>query len=155
MARMTTSKHIDAPTDVVFNLMTDLDQVDSRISSIVCLEKLTDGPVGVGTRFRETRVMFGKEATEEMEFTTFEVGKSYTVECESCGAHYAMHHEFSPDGGGTLIKVTFDMKSLSFLAKVMAPMGKLMAKSCMKAFDKDLEEIKALAEGRSTAATPA
>ena len=155
MASTTTSKHIEAPTDVVFNLMTDLDQVDSRISSIVRLEKLTDGPVGVGTRFRETRVMFGKEATEELEFTAFDAGKSFTVECESCGAHYAMHHEFSPDGGGTLLEVTFDMKPLSFLAKVMAPMSKLMAKSCIKAFDKDLEEIKAHAEGSSTAVSPA
>jgi carbon monoxide dehydrogenase subunit G len=155
MARLTAGKHIDAPADVVFDLMTDLDQADSRISSIVHIEKLTDGPVGVGTRFRETRLMLGKEDTEEMVFTAFNPGKSFTIECDSCGTHHAVHHDLAAVDGGTQITVTFEMKPMSIMAKIMSPMGKLMTKSLLDAFDKDLEEIKALAEGRSTSSSSA
>jgi hypothetical protein len=65
-------------------VFTDLDGAAERVDGIQKLEKLTDGPVGLGTRFRETRRMFRKEAAEEMEFTAFEPGRSYGVCCDAC-----------------------------------------------------------------------
>ena len=41
------------------------------IPDITALEMLSEGPFGEGTRWRETRVMFKKEAVEEMWVTGF------------------------------------------------------------------------------------
>ena len=62
------TRTIDAPPEIVWTLITDIansPQVISGIDSVTILGS-TEG-FGVGTRWRETRTMFGKEATEEME----------------------------------------------------------------------------------------
>jgi len=65
-------KYIEAPREVVFDAALDLHSAAENIGAITKMEVLTDGPIGLGTRFRETRVMFRKEATELMEITVFE-----------------------------------------------------------------------------------
>ena len=149
------SGKIESPREVVFDLFTDLEKMADHIDGIARLEKLTEGPVGVGTRFRETRVFFKKEATEEMEFTRFEPGRSYTVECESCGAHYKSTYRFTPDGEATNIEVEFMSRPLTLFAKIMAPIGNLMMGSMMKkCLRKDLDNLKAIAESGGTSLSP-
>ncbi len=147
MASLSITKHIAAPPERVFQLSTDLEHWAERISAIVRVSKLTDGPVGAGTRFRETRVVFKKESTEEMEFTAFEPGQSYSVGCESCGCRYDTRFDFVPDQGGTRVEMTLETKPLTFFAKVMSPIGLLMAGSMRKMIEKDLDDLKAAAEG--------
>ena len=88
MGMITVVKIIDAPLDRVFEVFTDLPGTPGRISAITKLEVLTDGPIGVGTRWRETRVMFGREATETMEITAIDPPRSYSAAANSCGCHY-------------------------------------------------------------------
>src|SRR5947209_2260758 len=97
MARFSLSTRIAAPVDRVFVLSTDLEGWPGHIKGIKKIEKLTPGPVGVGTRFRETRIMFGKEATEEMEFTRFEPNSAYAIGCASGGMSYLSTFTFEPD----------------------------------------------------------
>lgn len=142
MARFTTTKNINASPDHVFEVFSDLRGAADRISAIKRMEVLTDGPVGVGTRFRETRIMFKREATEEMEVTTFVPGHHYTLHCESCGSTFDTVFRFTPDGSATRVDVEFQCRTVSFFAKIMSPLSSLMMGWCMKAFDKDLEELK-------------
>src|SRR5690606_37390928 len=85
MPKIEVSRSVNAPPATVFEMLTDLEGAPRRIPAIQKIEMLTPGPVGVGTRFRETRVMFGREASETMEFVAFEPGRSYTVTAFSCG----------------------------------------------------------------------
>ena len=48
------SKTIDAEPAEVFDRITDLHNAAERIEAITHLEVLTEGPIGAGTRFRET-----------------------------------------------------------------------------------------------------
>lgn len=147
MAAVTVTQKIDAPVDQVFGAFIDLDRWAERISGIVRVEKLTDGPAGLGTRFRETRIMFKREATEEMEFSEFEPNQSYTLTCESCGARYETVHQFRYDGDGTVVEMTMSIQPISFMAKLMSPLGRLMSGSLKKCLEKDLAEIKQAIEG--------
>ena len=72
MKPIVVSVDIDVPIDRVFSIATDLQNAPERIGGITKLEVLTDGPFGLGTRWRETRVMFGREATEVMWVTAFD-----------------------------------------------------------------------------------
>src|SRR5438046_1974470 len=100
MTAVSCDPHVAAPPATVFDVFSDLDHAPGRVSGTQRVEKLTPGPVGVGTRFKETRVMFGKEATEEMTFTAFDPGRGYTLGAESCGCRYITDFRFEPDGAG-------------------------------------------------------
>lgn len=58
------SVRIRGTQQAVFEAISDLEHAAERIGAIKEIEMLTDGPVGKGTRWRETRLMFGKECTE-------------------------------------------------------------------------------------------
>jgi hypothetical protein len=147
MASFMLSKKIDAPPQAVFTLFSDLANAAGRIKSITKIEVVTAGPIGVGTRFKETRIMFGKECTEEMQITAFDPGQSYEVTCHSCGADYRTLFRFTSDGGGTRVDVDFHTRATSLAAKLMVPMGWLMVGMVKKCVEKDVEDLKKVAEG--------
>jgi carbon monoxide dehydrogenase subunit G len=148
MASFSMSKRINAPVDRVFGIFTDFEHAADRIRGIQRLELLTNGPIGVGTRFRETRMMFKREATEEMEITAFEPGSSYAFGGNSCGSEFSTRFRFKPDAGGTRVDVDMQFRPVSLFAKIMSPlMGWMMGPSMRKAFDQDMEDLKAVAEG--------
>lgn len=87
-------KTVNAPVEKTFQLFSDFPNAATRVDGIEKVEMLTDGPVCVGTKFKETRVMFGREATEEMEVTQFETNKLYTIAANSCGARFESTFNF-------------------------------------------------------------
>lgn len=138
---------INAPPEAVFAAAIDFANAPQRITGIKKMEMLTQGPVGVGTRFRETRVMFGKEATETMEVVDFQPGRSYTLAAASCGCEYRTVVSVRPDGSGSEVTFDFSGRPLTFGAKVMsALMGWMMKGACMKAVRQDLADLKAAVE---------
>ena len=128
MPTIIASKKFNASPEAVWGVMSDFENAADRIQAIVNLEVVTDGPVGVGTRFRETRIMFKKRATEEMEITGWDPPNSYTTECDSCGCHYTSIITVAPDGSGARVDMSFDATPMTFMAKLMFPLGKLRQK---------------------------
>lgn len=146
MFGFTVDRHIAAPPEVVFARATDFRRAPEFITSIVRMEILTSGPIGAGTRFRETRLMFGREATEEMTVTVFEPPKRYTLSAESHGSRYHTELSFVPDGQGTRITMTFQGTPVTFMARVMSVLMRPMMKSAAKMCAKDLDDIKTAVE---------
>ena len=149
MDQITASKHFSAPLETVWEVMADLENAADRIQAIVKLEILTDGPVGQGTRFRETRIMFKKEATEEMEITAWSPPNSYTTEADGCGCHYTTVINCEGDGDGTKVTISMSIVPTSTFGKIMgALMGWMMKGAGAKAFAKDLEDLKVFVESQ-------
>jgi len=149
MARIRLSKSLHAPVARVFEAFTDFEHAADRIDAIQSLEVLTPGPVGVGTRFRETRAVFKREATEEMLITGFDAPHGYTVGCESCGAVFQTQYRFLPDGAGgerTRVELDFEAKPVSFFARLMSPLTALLIKSCARAMEQDIEDLRRVIE---------
>jgi uncharacterized protein YndB with AHSA1/START domain len=138
---------IAAPPAHVFGLFTDLAGAPGRIRAIRKLELLTPGPVGKGTRFRETRAMFGKESSETMEILSFEPGRSYSVGAQSCGTRYLTSFDFEPAASGTRVRMSFQGTPVSFAARLLAPLFGFMAGSVRKAIEGDMTDMKAACEG--------
>ncbi len=147
MAVFESSTHIDAPTARVYDIITDLHGAQERIEGIKSLEVLTDGEFGVGTRFRETRVMFGKEATEEMEITEVNLGKSYATGAESCGCRYRTVVSVEQDGEGSRLSMAMEATPMTLVGKIMSVvMSRMMKGTIRKCFEADLADIKRAAE---------
>lgn len=154
MASYSLKRTIQASPDVVFRAASDLRNAPQRIRGIVRVEVLTDGPIRQGTRFRETRMMFKREATEEMEVTSFDPPRGYAIGCDSCGCRYRSEFRFEPAGGGTDVTMTFEAQPLTFFAKVMGFVMRPMLKSCMRIVAQDLDDLKAAIESGQSAAGP-
>lgn len=146
MKQIVVSRQIAAPQENVFQVFTDLEKAPERIKGIVKLELLTPGPVGKGTRFKETRKMMGMTATEEMTVSAFNPPNSYEIGCTSHGTEYLSTWNFLPDGQGTRVELIFAWKPLTMMAKMMGFMGGMMSGTVKKCLEDDLNDLKAYLE---------
>ena len=145
---VTVKKRIEAPAETVFEALTDFAQAADRIENVQRIEMLTDGPVGVGTRFRETRLLFEREATEELEITAFDPPRSYTIGCENHGCRFRSEFRLTPSGSGTEIEMIFEATPLTATAKLLAAAMQPMIGKVAEICGKDLDDLKAAIEGK-------
>lgn len=154
MSKLSASVHFNVPPERAWSVVTDFEHAAENIEGIKKLEILTPGVTGKGFRWRETRMMFKKEATEEMEISEWVPPKYYTTEAESCGCHYTCKISLTPEAGGTRVEMSMDAKPLTLPAKIMSGvMGWMMSGSIRKLFEKDLNDLKRHAEGRTSSST--
>lgn len=146
--KLETSKQIAAAPAKVWDIITDLGASPERITGITAVERLDDGVgFGVGTTWRETRVMFGREATEVMKVVEVEDGRGYVTEADGPGVLYRSEMRVEPAGDGSLLTMTFDAEPRTFVAKLLGnTVGRLMVGATRKAVRQDLEDIAAVAE---------
>jgi hypothetical protein len=108
------------------------------------MEQITPGPIGVGTRYRETRLMNGKEAQAELEIARFEPPSDYAMRNETNGIETIYHYTFTPEQEGTQVDLVCQVNA-SGLKKAMLP----MVVSILKKEDGDhLERLKASIEAQ-------
>lgn len=152
MADFQVTKHVNAPPETVFDVATDLQNAAQHVRGIENIELLTPGPVGLGTKWKETRKMMGMESTETLEVTAFDKPRSYTVSCDSCGCHFDSVFTFIPADGGTDVTLDVKTKPLTLAAKIMSPIGDLMMKGTMRKYlEEDLDDVKRVAEAKAAA----
>ena len=150
MADFQVTKHIAAPPEVVFDVATDLPHVAEHVRGIDKIELLTPGPVGVGTKWLETRTMMGVQSTETLEVKTFFRPSKFVIACESCGCYFESIFSFAPAANGTNVTLDVHTKPLTLMAKVMSPIGDLMMKGTMRKYlEEDLDDVKRVAESRA------
>lgn len=139
-------REIAAPVTRVFEFATDFRNAPGRIRAIQKVEILTPGPTRVGTRFRETRRMFGRPATEELTVTAFEPGKRVALSATNCGCRYQSEFRFHEQAGRTLVEFEFPATPLSLLAKVLSVVFRPMLKKMVGECSKDLDDLARAAE---------
>lgn len=152
MANLDVSRDVSAPADVVWKIMTDLENSMDTISAIQSVEILSEPQAfDVGTKWRETRTMFGRKATEVMWVTEVDPGTSYVVAAESHGARYTTIMTVIATGeNSSRISMNFGAEPTGTMAKVMgATVGKLFESATKKAIAQDLDDIAAAAETRT------
>lgn len=130
-------------------MLTDLDNAESVLSGVQKIERLDMTGYETGTRWRETRVMFGKSATEEMWVTEVEPEKRTVVEASSAGADYSTVFTLAPTGDGTTLTIQFSGKAVDpgiFSKIMMKVLGPLAMRATAKAMQRDLDDIATAAE---------
>lgn len=149
---ITLSRRVTASPERVWRVLTDIPAAADTLSGVGRVEMLSEQPYGVGTRWRETRTMFGKAATEELWVTAADAPRSTVVEAESAGIHYTSRFTVVPEGMGSLLSMEFAGEVLSdsgwqrFLWKAF---GKVGLRAVSKTMRVDLDDIAAAAEKES------
>lgn len=147
MPGVTVRQQVKADPENTFRVFADIPNAASFVAGIDSIELLTDGPFGVGSRWRETRTMLGKTATEDMTVTAFDPPNRYTAEAESHGTHYVSRYDFTPSDGGTLVTLRFDGRPQTVTARLLSVVGLLFLGQIRKMLAQDMADAAAHAEG--------
>jgi hypothetical protein len=139
---------VDAPPQAVFATAADIARWPQFISGVEAVEVLTRGEVGAGTRFRETRKMFGRQATEEMTVAGIAPPQRLLLTAFNHGTAYRIEHGFAPEGAGTRATLTFEGRPQTLLARAFAPLGLLFMGAVKRQLVADLADLAREAERR-------
>jgi carbon monoxide dehydrogenase subunit G len=145
----TIEESIAAPPEAVFADVVDPEAMTRWMPAVVSVEPLTEGPLRVGSRFRETRTMFGKAASEVFEVTHLEAPSRLDLYVDgrlgsSKKGEYWFRHDFERDGQGTRLRLHGKIETSGFMMRML---GSLMRGMFKKAIAKDLRALKAHVEG--------
>ena len=130
-------------------MLTDLEAAPEILSGVARVERLAGAGYSIGTRWRETRTMMGREETEEMEVVGIDEGRSTMIAAEARGMDCRTEFMLDPTPEGTLLRMRFggSLQSPSWVqrvvAKLTAGLGMAMTRKMMQ---QDLDDIAAAAE---------
>lgn len=135
---------ITAPADKVFAAVADIEQFSRAVENIERVEFVSDIRTGPGTRFRETRLMRGREATVELEITEFAAPERIRFLSEAGGVQWdTVFTVAAARGGNTRLTMVMEATPLTFPARLMVPLTKGMVR---KAIAADMDAVKAYCE---------
>lgn len=109
MAGFTVSEWISRTPQEVFDFISAPGNAPKVVPSVKSMIKITEGPTGVGTRYRETRLMRGKEADAELEIVAFEPGRTYAVSNVTQGIESIYRYSFQPEADGTRVELVCEV----------------------------------------------
>ncbi|MBQ0767979.1 MAG: SRPBCC family protein [Bizionia sp.] len=142
--KLTVAIDINAPKEKVWKAITAIENSVQLISGIENIEMLhTPENTLVGLKWKETRTVFGKSATETMWITEAVELSHYVTRAESNGAIYQTTLKLTEHENTTYFAMEFSSEAVTFKGKVMGVVfGALLKKSMKKLIYKDLLDIK-------------
>lgn len=120
--------YIDAPVETVFTITTDFDHAPMIMENVVKTEKLTEGPMQIGTRVKEVRNIRGKEAETVLIVTEFIPNQKFTVKSESFGMTVEYHYIFMAKESGTTVDFNGFIYSKGFKNALIKPLFEMILK---------------------------
>jgi hypothetical protein len=147
MTTIKVSNFVAAPIDRAFQLFTDLEHGSAHVSDIKRIEMLTPGPVHRGTRWRETRETLGVSDSAEMEITSFERNRMYTITHHKAGVQIETTFWFEAAPGGTNVSIEFELESGGLPPGLLAPLGWALERKVTQVLSHDLADLKHAVEG--------
>lgn len=115
------TEYIAASPAQVFGVVSDPTRAPAFIEGITHSTKLTDGPIGVGTAFQETRVVNGKTATADLHVTAYDPDAHVAISSAAEGITVTYRYRLAPEGDGTSLEWTCELEATG-LRRMMLPM---------------------------------
>lgn len=148
MMKLTEEIEITRSTPSVWAAITNIEHCQDMISNIIALKILYRPEQGlVGLKWQETRMMFGKQATETMWITEAVENAYYCTRAESHGCVYISTLSLRDQGEKTILSMSFKGEAQTILTKMIsAMMGLFVTRSMKKILRQDLQDIKRFIE---------
>lgn len=145
MVAITTSHtiKIDAPVSAVFDVVAHIQRFSEAVSAIESFEFLSETERGVGARFRETRVVRGREASTVLEVTEYVENERMRIVSDAGGTIWDTLFTTSAVDDGTRLDMVMEARPHTLLARVSTPLIKGMV---AKAIAADLAAVKEFCE---------
>ncbi|WP_449620682.1 SRPBCC family protein [Robertmurraya sp. Marseille-Q9965] len=127
----------------VFAGLIDLDSAERWMQGLVRIERLSEGSIQEGSQWKETRKMFGTEATEHFEVVELDAPNKIVLRCDGTKGttgkgEFVFTYILTSVDETTEITLNGEIKGLTGMARLF---GKMMAGTFKKACAKDLDAL--------------
>jgi carbon monoxide dehydrogenase subunit G len=146
--RFEVKRTIRVSTEKAYDGLLDLEAARNWMQGLVRIERLDEGPMQEGSEWKETRKMFGKEATEHFEVVELHEPDKIVLRCDGTKGttgkgEFVFTYLIAASGEHSEVTLDGEIKGLTGLTKIL---GKLMAGTFKKACAKDLDSLKSYLE---------
>jgi len=129
MTEVNVTRMIDAAPAAVFAALSDVEGLPTVFPVVVRVEFLSDTRSGVGTRFREVRLMKGKESETELEVTEYDSPSHVRMVADSHGTVWDSIFTVRAAGRRTQVVINMEARAHKLLPRLLNPlMRRLFAK---------------------------
>ena len=130
-------------TQTAYSGLLDLDAAINWMQGLVRIERLDEGPMQAGSQWKETRKMFGKEASEHFEVVELKEPEKIVLRCDGTKGttgkgEFVFTYIVATVDDQTVITLNGEIKGLTGITKLF---GKMMAGTFKKACAKDLDGL--------------
>jgi hypothetical protein len=134
---------INRPVEHVFPYVVNLDNQKQWMADVVASKQVSEGPIGVGTRYQQDMKMMGRSLDTMYEITGYEYPTKMSYEAVSRGMmEFGGQYTFTPEGEGTAINFNGYAK-FTGAWRLVEP---LFAGEVQRGFNKELSELKKVLE---------
>ncbi|MDQ0271809.1 SRPBCC family protein [Cytobacillus purgationiresistens] len=150
MADFRSSVMINKPLDEVFEYMLNVDNIHEIMPIVAKREQETEGQIGKGTRFLETRSIRGKNITSTIEVLAFEQNRTFTTKSDSSGLIVEYKYDFHEIEEGTQVELEANLQTTGLRMKLTKP---LLVKMIKREDGNQLTNLKDMLEGNNPLAS--
>ncbi len=129
--------HLDKPIEQVFAFLMDTTQLTTWQTNLIKIDKITEGPLRMGSRFQEVRRLGRRESEIQGEIIAFEPNKRFETRTLT-KPQVTVSYFLEPEDGGTRVKHRFVMLTSGFM-RLLEPM---IAKSIREDNELDFNNLK-------------
>ncbi len=137
------TRTIHAPLDRVFQVISDIRNFQLAVPHIINIEFLTEQRVGLGTRFRETRRMNGREHETELEVTEFEVNERIRMVADAGGTVWDSLFTVSQKPQHVQLAMKMDARPHTWIARITTPLIRGMV---LQGVEADMDAVREYCE---------
>ena len=146
MTTVSVANEITGSVEHVFKQFTDIERSAERVSSIKAIEMLTPSGFELGARWRETREVLGQLDTAEMEVTSYEKNRGYTITHHKGGVRIDTVFRFESVGQKTRVSIEFGFDPQGMPPGLLAPLEWVIAGKVRDVLQHDLDDLKGAVE---------
>ncbi len=137
------SRLVAAPLDLVFQTISDARNFREAVPHITKVEFLSEQRSGVGTRFRETRIMNGREQSVELEVTEYAENERIRLVSDVGGTIWDTLFSVFEKADSVEMRMQMDIIPHTMLARIMTPLVRRMV---VKGVESDMDSVKEYCE---------
>ncbi|MBY0123391.1 SRPBCC family protein [Bacillus sp. S/N-304-OC-R1] len=145
MADFRSSVIIHKPLSEVFHYMASMENVSEMMPNVVKMEKLTEGPIGKGTKLKETRSVRGKTVNADIEFVEYKQDQTFITRSNSNGLITEYVYNFHEIEEGTQVEFDAFVKTSGLVMKLTK---RFIVDMIKKEDGFQLEYLKEMLEGK-------
>jgi uncharacterized protein YndB with AHSA1/START domain len=140
MATLQNTVTIRRPVEDVFAFLADFENIPRWNYAILETRKLSPGPVGVGTAYRQIRSI-PRRSEEGFEVTAFEPAGRLEIHGDIGPFTATIGYQLAPTGDGTRLTNAVDLEPSSGALRLLAPLATSRVKTAVAANLDTLKQI--------------
>ncbi len=121
MPKIKIAKIIKAPIEKVFDGVAHVDNFKDAAPHIIKIEMLSETTHGIGTRFKETRIMNNRESSTILECTEYDKNNHVRFIADQGGTIWDSIFFTKPENNNTLLEMEMEARPYKFMARIITP----------------------------------